>query len=264
MQITYGKEINALFALAVREIMRLIKSPGSIIANMIFPVIFLGLMGGSLSQNLAGDIGYHYLQFTMVGMIVFNLFMGTASGITALVAEKQMNLTQELFVSPVSRYTIIIGRMIGTSIGSMISLIGIIVVALLMQIPLGGIQMLWLLLITPVFCLSGASLGIFFIGFVTDPKVAQMGAMLIVMPQMFFSGTIIPISHSAGILRILTKLMPLTYLTDLARGVFYWNKPAYNLVVMNHPAINLCAITAFFLVFTIVGTIMYSKSERNR
>lgn len=264
MRITLGKELNALFALAVREIMRLVKSPGSVIANMIFPVIFLGLMGGSLSQNLAGNVGYDFLQFTMVGMIVFNLFMGTASGITVLVTEKQMNLTQELFVSPVSRYTIIIGRMIGTSIGSMFSLIGIILVALLMRIPIGGVQMLRLLVITPIFCLSGASLGIFFIGFVTDPKVAQMGAMLIVMPQMFFSGTIIPIAHSTGLLGVLTKLMPLTYLTDLARGVFYWNKPTYNLVTINQPITNLFIVSAFFLVFTIVGTMMYSKAERNR
>lgn len=161
-------------------------------------------------------------------------------------------------------YTIIIGRMIGTSIGSMISLIGIILVALIMRIPLGGIQMLWLLLITPVFCLSGASLGIFFIGFVQDSKVAQMGAMLIVMPQMFFSGTIIPISHSSGLLGFMTKLMPLTYLTDLARGVYYWKKPAYDLVVMNNPFINTIFIAAFFLLFTIVGTIMYAKAEKNR
>ncbi|MDF2905962.1 MAG: transporter [Herbinix sp.] len=264
MLTSVGKEMNALFALTVREIMRLVKSPGSIIANIIFPVIFLGLMGGSLSQNLAGNVGYDFLQYIMVGMIVFNMFMGTASGITALVAEKQMNLTQELFVSPISRYTIIIGRMIGTSIGSLVSLIGVLFVASIMRIPFGGIQMVWLLLITPVFCLSGASLGIFFIGFVQDSKVAQMGAMLIVMPQMFFSGTIIPISHSTGLIGVLTKLMPLTYITDMARGVYYWNKPAYNLVVINSPLVNITIISAFFLVFTVVGTIMYSKAERNR
>ena len=264
MLITAGKEMNALFALTVREVMRLVKSPGAIIANIIFPVIFLGLMGGSLSQNLAGNVGYDFLQFIMVGMIAFNMFMGTASGITALVAEKQMNMTQELFVSPVSRYTIIIGRMIGTSIGSLVSLIGVLLVAFIMRIPFGGIQMLWLLLVTPIFCLSGASLGVFFIGFVQDSKVAQMGAMLIVMPQMFFSGTIIPISNSTGLIDVLTQLMPLTYITDLARGVYYWQKPVYDLVVINHPIFNIIITSAFILVFTVVGTIMYSKAERNR
>jgi len=165
--------------------MRFVKSPGSIIGNILFPIITLGIMGGSLSQNLAGDIEYNFLQFVMIGMIVFNMFMGTVSGVTSLIVEREMNLTQELYVSPISRYTIILGKMIGTSFSSMFTLIGVIIVALLMQIPLGGIQMVRLILVIPAFCLVGASLGVFFIGFVQDPRVAQMGVMLICMPQMF-------------------------------------------------------------------------------
>ncbi|WP_055669892.1 ABC transporter permease [Desnuesiella massiliensis] len=259
-----AREINAITAIAAREIMRLVKSPGSIIANMIFPIIFLGIMGGSLSQNLAGNVGYNFLQFVMIGMIVFNLYLGTASGITSLVAERDMNLTQEFYVAPISRYTIILGKMIGTSLGSLVSLIGVLIVAIFMKIPFGGMQMLRLLLIAPIFCLVGASLGMLFIGFVQDAKVAQMGAMLIVMPQMFFSGTIIPLSHSTGIIAFLAKLMPLTYLNDLARGVFYWKGSVYELSVLHHPLYNIIAIVAFFLAFSIIGTIMFTRSEQNR
>lgn len=259
-----AREVNALFAIASREIMRLVKSPGSLIANMIFPIIFLGIMGGSLSQNLAGNVGYDFLQFVMIGMIVFNLYLGTASGITSLVAEREMNLTQIFYVAPISRYTIILGRMIGTSCGSLISLIGVILVAVFMKIPFDGVQMLRLFLITPVFCLVGASLGMLFIGFVQDVNVAQMGSMILVMPQMFFSGTIIPISHSTGIIAFLAKLMPLTYLNDLARGIFYWKDSVYELVVLHHPLYNIVALVIFFLVFSIVGTIMFTKSEQNK
>lgn len=264
MILTAAREINAVVAISAREIMRFIKSPGAIISNIIFPMIFLGIMGGSLSQNLAGNVGYNFLQFVMIGMIVFNTFMGTASGITSLIAERDMNLTQELYVSPISRYTIMLGKMIGSGFGSMISLIGVLIVALLMQIPFSGIQIVRLFLVTPAFCLVGSSLGAFFIGFVQDPKAAQMGAMLIAMPQMFFAGTIIPISHSTGILAFLPKLMPLTYLTDLARGVFYWGEPVYDLVVLHHPLFNITVMAVFFLVFSTVGTIMFTKSEQNR
>ncbi|MDF2543770.1 MAG: type transporter [Herbinix sp.] len=258
------REWNAFVALTAREIMRLFKSPGSIIANMIFPMIFLGIMGGSLSQNLAEDVGYHFLQFVMVGMIVFNMFLGTASGITSLVAEKDLNLTQELYVSPISRYTIILGRMVGTSFGSLSSLLGVLIIALIMRIPLGGMQMVRLIMITPAFCMVGASLGMFFIGFVQDSKVAQMGAMILVMPQMFFSGTIIPISNSKGMIAVFAKLMPLSYLTDLARGIFYWREPAYDLVVLNHPLYNIIVLVAFFIVFSMIGVILFTRSERNR
>jgi hypothetical protein len=47
-------------------------------------------------------------------MIVFNIFSGTVGGMTALIVEQEKNLTQELYVSPISRYTIILGKMIGS------------------------------------------------------------------------------------------------------------------------------------------------------
>ncbi|WP_440896732.1 hypothetical protein ACS127_01580 [Amphibacillus sp. Q70] len=46
---------------------------------------------------------------------------------------------------------------------------------------------IWLFLVTAIFCLVGALLGVFFIGFVKNPKIAELGAMLIVMPQIFLS-----------------------------------------------------------------------------
>ncbi len=259
-----GREINALVAIAAREIMRLIKNPGAILTDIIFSMFFLGVMGGSLSQNMGVNIGYNFLQFVMIGMIVFNMFMGSVSSMTSLIAEREMNLTQELYVSPISRYTIILGKMIGTSFASMFSLVGILFVAFLMHIPLGGIQMVRLFLMIPAFCMVGASLGVFFIGFVQNAKVAQMGALLICMPQMFLAGTIIPISQSSGILAFLAKLMPLTYLTDLARGIFYWGKPVYDQVVMHSPLFNITVMAVFFLAFSGIGTFMVTKSEQNR
>jgi ABC-2 type transport system permease protein len=154
--------------------------------------------------------------------------------------------------------------MIGSGFGSIVSVIGVLIVAFLMQIPFDGIQIARLILVTPAFCLVGASLGVFFIGFVQDPKAIQIGIMENVMPQMFLSGAIIPISHSSGILDFLAKIMPLTYSIDLARGVFYWGEPVYDLVVLHHPLFNVIVLAVFFLIFSIVGTIMFTRSERNR
>lgn len=264
MMSTFARDINALTAIAAREIMRLFKSPGAIIADMIFPMFFLGIMGGSLSQNMGDNMGYNFLQFVMIGMIVFNMFMGTTSGMTSLIAERDMNLTQELYVSPISRYTIILGKMIGTSFASLGSLLGVLIIALVMHIPFSGAQIFRLTLVIPVFCLVGASFGVFFIGFIQDSKVASMGALLICMPQMFLAGTIIPITNSTGIIAFLAKIMPLTYLTDLARGAFYWGGPVYNKIVLHNPLFNITVLSVFFLVFFTVGTMMFTKSEQNR
>ena len=48
------REVNATFAIAWREILSAIRNPVSIAVTIIIPVIFMGILGGSISQNL-GD-----------------------------------------------------------------------------------------------------------------------------------------------------------------------------------------------------------------
>lgn len=261
---TMAKELNAVIAIAAREITIAIKNPATLVFSIVFPMIFIGILGGGMAQNLAGDLDYNFMQFVLIGMTVMVMFTGTIGSISELIAERDKNFTQELFVSPISRYSIILGKIIGSSITSLSGLIGILVIALILQIPLGGMSIAWLFLVTPAFCLVGASLGIFFIGFVNNSKTVEAGVMLLVMPQMFLSGAIIPINSSTGILGFLAHLMPMTYCIDLARAVFYAGTPVYNQIVLHNPLLNLFIMVGFFLVFSVIGTLMFARSEKNR
>ena len=77
-----AREANATFAIAWREILRAIKSPLSIAFTVIFPVIFIGILGGSISQNLSGALPYAYLPFMLIGMIANTMYQGTITGVT--------------------------------------------------------------------------------------------------------------------------------------------------------------------------------------
>ena len=95
------REANATFAIAWREVLRAIKSPVSIVFTVIFPVIFIGILGGSISQNLSGALPYAYLPFMLIGMIANTLYQGTITGMTNLVEERENDFTAELFVAPI-------------------------------------------------------------------------------------------------------------------------------------------------------------------
>jgi ABC-2 type transport system permease protein len=104
------REINATFAIAWREILAAVKSPMSLAFNVIFPVIFIGILGGSISQNLGAALPYAYLPFMVVGMVANSLYQGSIVGVTNLVEERQNDFTAELFVAPISRYAVLLGR----------------------------------------------------------------------------------------------------------------------------------------------------------
>ena len=261
---TLARELNAMFAIAWREVLRAVKSPVSLALTVVFPVIFMGILGGSISQNLGSSLPYAYLPFMLIGMIANTLYQGTITGVTNLVEERENDFTAELFVAPISRYAVLLGKIVGSAIAALISLVGIIAMVFVMQIPLDPGDLLRVLALSPILALAGGSLGVLFIGFVHDPRVAGLGVALLVFPQMFLAGALIPIGQSSGILGLLAKLMPMTYSIDLARNIFYAGKPEYAAAVL-HPAwLDLAVTVGLFIVFTVVGTYFFVRSDRNR
>ena len=88
--------------------------------------------------------------------------------------------------------------------------------------------------------------------------------MLLIFPQMFLAGALIPISGSTGLLGIVAKLMPMTYSIDLARNIFYAGKREYAFTVL-HPAwLDLGVTVALFVAFTVIGTWLFVRADRNR
>jgi ABC-2 type transport system permease protein len=259
-----ARELNAVFAIAWREVLRAIKSPVSLAVTIVFPVIFMGILGGSISQNLGSALPYAYLPFMLIGMIANTLYQGTITGVTNLVEERENDFTAELFVAPISRYAVLIGKIIGSAVAALISLVGIIAMVFVMQIPLDFGDLLRVLALSPILALAGGSLGVLFIGFVRDPRVAGVGVALLVFPQMVLAGALIPIGASSGVLGFLAKLMPMTYSIDLARNIFYAGKPEAPFTVLNSPWLDLGVTVGFFLVFTIVGTYLFVRADRNR
>jgi len=79
---------------------------------------------------------------------------------------------------------------------------------------------------------------------------------------MFLSGVLIPIRHASGLLAILTYIMPMTYSMDLARAVFYRGKPEYSRVVLYSPLLDLVVTVVFFVVFSLVGTVLFMRAEQ--
>jgi len=155
------------------------------------------------------------------------LFMVTTMGMTSLVEDHTTDFTQEMLVYPVSRYAIVIGKIFGSSFGAIVSMFGTLIVGIIMGITLSLGQLLMILALSPLMCLSGGALAMIIIGLIKSNKTANIAVMLVTMPQMFLSGAIIPINNSSGVLSALSHAMPMTYCLDLARAVLYAGTPEY-------------------------------------
>lgn len=260
----FAREVNTVVAVAARDITVTLKSPGALVMSLVMPLMMMGMIGGNLLDNMAGDLGFELGEFMLVGMLVMMLFMMTTMGMVSLVDDSDDNYSAELLVSPVSRYAIVIGKILGSSFTAILCCVGVLVVGLAMGITLSPWSLLLLLALAPLMCLSGGALAMIVMGVIKNNKAANLAVMLITMPQMFLSGVIIPIAHSTGILFLLSRMLPMTYCVDLGRAVVYAGSPEYDSVVLFNPVVSLLAIAGLTAVCLVVGTVLYARSEKNR
>jgi len=247
------RELNTVVAVAAREITVFFKSPTVIVMSFIMQLFMMGMIGGNM-LGIAGGEGLG--KFMLVGMLVNMLFMVTAMGMSSLVDDHETDFNQEMLVSPVSRYSLVVGKILGATFGAIVSMVGTLIVGLGMGITLPVGQLLLILALSPLMCFAGGTMSMILIGLIKSKKTANYAVMLLVMPQMFLSGAIIPINESNMVLFALSRIIPMTYCIDLARAITSVEAPMFN------PLINFVAIAVLTLVCLVIGTFFFARSEK--
>jgi ABC-2 type transport system permease protein len=248
----------------MRQIILLLKSPAKLIQSFIMTVMFLGIIGGQLSQNMGMNTGYDFNTFILIGMLVQTMFMMMGNGVVSLVEDRMTDFTQEILVSPVSRYSIILGTIAGSTFAAYIKFFFTIGVGYCIGARLTLPQFFTLLAFSPLICLAAGSLAIVCIGFIQKASTAGMVIIMLVMVQTFLSGALIPINHSTGLLAVVSRLLPMTYCVDFMRGVFYAGGTEGAATTLHAPVFNLVIIAVFTAIFLVAGTAGFVRAEKNK
>lgn len=195
---------------AVGEVSRLIggegKSPIAIVEP--YRVETKGVVEGETS----------YFDFVAPGIMAMVVMMAVMTGLPRAISyEKDKGTLDGFLVSPISRMSIIAGKVFAQTTRGLIQ--GAIV--LLLAIVLFGVTihcsvaMVFLLLFLGVFSFIG--LGIVLTSVTTDEQTAMMIMMTLMFPMMFLSGVFFPLEQMPGFMQIIAKFLPLTYAAEALR-----------------------------------------------
>lgn len=258
------QEVNAILTIALRDFTKLLRDRFRLAISFIFPIIFIGALGISLQSNIGKFIEFNYLTFTFTGVLAQTLFQSTASGIISLLHDRESDFSQEMFVSPISRYSIIFGKILGESLVALVQAIGILIFALVLSIDITVGQLILTIPAIAAACLLGGAFGTLVMATLGNQRSANQIFPFVIFPQFFLAGVFNPIKNLPFPLFIASRLAPMTYVVDFFRGLFYWGKPDYNQVVLYHPLINLMIISVLFTLMLSIGTYLFVRNERNR
>jgi ABC-2 type transport system permease protein len=226
--------------------------------------VFIAALGGSLNANLEKEVGYNFLTFIFIGVLAQTLFQSTASGVISLIEDRENDFSQEIFVSPISRYSIIIGKILGESMVAMVQIVAIFLVGLLIRVPLDLPKLLLLVPFCLVVCLFGGGFGVLVLSNLNSQRSANQIFPFIMFPQFFLAGVFSPIKNLPFYLLVLSRISPMTYAVDLLRSLYYSGTDYYDKVVLYNYGYNLAIIAVLTVIFIVFGTYFFIKNEKNR
>jgi ABC-2 type transport system permease protein len=257
-------ELSAVLAIAHRDFIKLIRDRPRIIADLAFPLIFIAILGTSLQAGFGSAGGMDLLTFVFTGVLGQTIWQSSALGVISLIADREQDYSQEMFVSPVSRYSIIAGKILGESLVVLPQAVAILVLGFALGVRLSVPVLLTLIPVVFVIGIFGGAFGVLVLSNLKNQQAANQIFPFVMLPQFFLAGVFNPIGNLPWYLDIVSHVSPMRYAIDLVRDVYYGGLPDTVPVALYDLPVNLAIIGGLFVLFMLVGTTLFVRSERNR
>jgi len=158
-------------------------------------------------------------------------------------------------IAPVSRYSIVLGRVAGNVTTSIIQGLLIAVISIFLGFQISTIQALLLFfLVMILISVSYVGLGLLLTSVIKDMQGFGSIMSLVMMPMVFLSGAFYPVNNLPGIIQLLSYLTPLTYGIDALRGI------VIGASIFN-PITDIIILTIVSATLLTSGAVLFDKTE---
>ncbi|HEY4282904.1 MAG TPA: ABC transporter permease [Chthoniobacterales bacterium] len=189
-------------------------------------------------------------NFYVPGVIGIVLQIGTLFATAmAVVREREKGTLEQLLVSPLSRWALMLGKLVPyLCIGMTMAIILFLIMRFLFHIPIAG-SVVAMMFATFVYVFALLSLGLLVATKAENQMQALQISMTFMLPSVFFSGFVFPRETMPWIFYAVGTLLPATYFISLSRAIIlrgahffeYWPHLVI-LAVMSAALFILCAL----------------------
>jgi ABC-2 type transport system permease protein len=249
--------MNAIYAILLREVKVFFREKERIISVLISPLLFLFVIGKSISDKASPIEGYSYQQFIFPGILVMVVLFTSITYGLYIIWDKRLDFLKEVLVAPVSRTSLFLGKSLGGIIGAMIELAIVLLIGSLfiIPIPLWKSILCFVLLIPVSYMVAN-------IGLSVGAKMKSMEGFGLIMsfltwPMFFFSGALFEISDTTPVIKTISFFDPMTYAVDLTRRILLNSShfPVY---------LDLTVIGIFAAITTFIGVKFFGELQQTK
>lgn len=163
---------------------------------------------------------------------ILTTLMGLVVTALTVARERELGTFEQLLVSPLSPFEIIVGKTVPAMIIGLIEATGMVLVGVfIFQVPFyGSLLLLYAAMVVYLFSIIGV--GLFISALSMTQQQAILGAFVFMVPAMLLSGFASPIENMPDWLQTLTLVNPVRYFIVIVKGIFL--KGMSTAVVMHH------------------------------
>lgn len=216
-----GHELRAVGVVWQRELIRFVRARARIVTGLVQPLLFLFVLGSGLSPLVGDAGGFDFRQFVFPGVIAMSVLTTAIFSAVSIVWDREFGFLREMLVAPVSRASLVLGKALGGA--TVATLQGAIMLVLApavgVHITLGMVVGVFAAAALMAFSLT--SMGILVASRIEKMESFQIVMQFLLLPMLFLSGALFPLSGLPSWLTVLTRINPVTYAVDpLRRAVF--------------------------------------------
>jgi len=245
----------ASWTLCERELVRFMRQRSRVIGAFAPPVIFWFLIGSGLGHSFRDA---NYLQYFFPGTIVLIILFTAIFSTISIIEDRHAGFLQSALVAPLSRVTIVTGKISGAGLLALVHALPFLFLA-----PLAGIHVpvtSWL----SVACLLVAmSIGLGGLGFLLAWRLDSTQGFhaimnLFLIPMWLLSGALFPASGAARWVRIVMWCNPLTYaILGFQKSFFVAGVP----LSLSPISIGICLAVSVAFAAAMVGASIFSAQR---
>lgn len=213
------KQLRGIYIIWFRDVLRFWRNKARMFSSFGFPLLFLVVFGGGLSRTMGALApGVDFTKFMFPGVIGMTVVMTSVMSGMSMVWDREFGFLKEVLVAPVSRGSVVLGKMLGSATVATFQGIVILVLSPIVGLKLSPGMALLLPYLFIISC-SLSGLGIALASRIKSMEAFQVIMQMAMMPMIFLSGVFFPVNNLPAWMNALVKINPVTYGVDAVRQV---------------------------------------------
>jgi ABC-2 type transport system permease protein len=248
---------KAIYVIVLREFKRFFRQRGRLVVTISRPFLWLFIVGSGFTRLVGGAAGVDYIQFILPGIVGMTILFSAVFSTISVVWDREFGFLREMLVAPVSRVTIVFGKLLSGTALSVFQGGALLFIAPFLGIKVGVGGYAAMLALMVLVALSITAFGLFVASFLTSLEGFNVIMNFIVLPMFFLSGALYPVAALPAPLRVFSYINPLSYGVDAFKHVLL---PG-NVSVEFPLYVDAAFLAAFATAFTFLSASVFERRK---